>query len=117
MADRVYPIEEVYATACRLACIDSKCMAMADRNPEWAYMSRAAVVGAVYELCEVSQPEIAEYIGVCRSTVASQIHRFNKEWFRAGRRAWIEMVIIGMIPKEQPEIENPPRGGGHGRRT
>ncbi len=116
MAKRVYPIEEVYATACRLACIDDKCMAMSDRTPAWAYMSRAAVVGALYELCEVSQPEIAKYIGVGRSTIASQIQRFNKEWFRAGRRAWLEMVITGMIPKEQPEIEYPPRGKDHGRR-
>ncbi len=109
MAKRVYPIYEVYATACRLACIDDKCMSMADRTPDWAYMSRAAVVGAVYELCEVSQPEMSKALGVCRSTIASQIQRFNKEWPRPIRRAWLEMVMTGMIPKEQPEIEHLPR--------
>ncbi len=110
MATRIYPIDEVFRVACERANITPLQVGnTAEKDtPKWAPMARAAVVGAVYELCEISYPEIATMIGHSQHTgVLEQVHRFNYTWPPLLRRAWLEAVLCGLDKEPYPEIKNP----------
>lgn len=110
MARRIYPIDGVMEISLRLACITKEQMMDPNRDPSWAYMSRSAVSGVIYELCETSEPELSQMFGVKRTTIHAQIKRFREGWPVAIRRMWIEAVLCGLCLKYDPEpvvIKNP----------
>jgi len=114
MTIRIYPVEDVFRIACIRANITpSQVRNTAERKtPQWGPMARAAVCGAVFELCDISELELSQRLGHKSHTgVRAQIRRFHDEWPAMIRRAWIEAVICGLwgeqVKHRYPEIKNP----------
>ena len=103
MGKRTYSPELVYEVACVIAGMSRDAMMRSDRDPVWAYTGRAAVSGVVTELCEVSQTELAVMSGIKRTTLLSQIRRFQKEWPVKLQRMWIEAVLTKVDERLRPE--------------
>ena len=111
MAKRTYRIDDVLRVACELANITPlQVRNTPEKNtPKWAPMARAAVIGAIYELCEISLPELTVKFGHAHpSGSRSQILRFHDEWPRLLRRSWLETVLVRLDAEPSPpEITHP----------
>jgi len=110
MATRVYPIEDVLRVACERANVTKLQVGNTKERhtPQWAPMARAAVCGAVYELCEISLPEMAAMFGHKTHTgCRDQVISFRERWPVMIRRAWLETVLVGLDDHPYPEIKNP----------
>ncbi len=95
MAQRNYSVKDVLSVSCRMAQIEMSQVISGDRDPEWAYMAREAVSGVIYELCNISYPELTKLLGhTTHSTSHGQVKRFRERWPRHMRRSWIEAVIV-----------------------
>lgn len=95
MASQTYDPATVYRTACRLLGVESSQIANRDKVPAWLPMARQAVYGAIYELCNISYPQLSVMAGKRgHAGTMDQVHRFRDRWPHHMRRSWLEAVLV-----------------------
>ena len=105
IAKRTYPPIKVLEAGCAMLRIEPAQLSGATKDPEWAYMAREAIIGAVHELCIVGYVELAALVGHAHhSSLHSQVTRFQTRWPRHIRRSWIEALVVRLDHPDEPEF-------------